>query len=141
MSFVLHPQLAADTVVVGDLPICRILLNRQFSQFPWLILVPRRTGCRDLTDLPEMDYLPAMEEVRHVHDVLRDLTSADKMNVGALGNMVPQLHIHIIARFKDDAAWPAPVWGKVDPQPYPDNGADLCAQLREALEIEAPDGA
>lgn len=133
--FMLHPQLAADTVVVGDLPICRVLLNKQFSQFPWLILVPKRTGCRDLTDLAELDYLPAMEEVRHVHDRLKNLTGADKMNVGAIGNMVPQLHIHIIARFKDDVAWPKPVWGNAEASPYADGGIEMVEKLREVLDV------
>ena len=136
--FTLHPQLAADTLHVGDLPICRVLLSGRFSQFPWLILVPKRMGCKDLTDVPPADYLPMMEEVRHVHDALKALTGADKMNVGALGNMVPQLHIHIIARFKTDGAWPSPVWGKEgDPTPYADGGEAMLAKLREALDITA----
>lgn len=134
--FTLHPQLAADTLVVGDLPICRVLLSGRFAQFPWLILVPKRTGCRDLTDVPPLDYGPMMEEVREVHDKLRDLVKADKMNVGALGNMVPQLHIHIIARFKGDEAWPEPVWGKGMPTPYADGGAGMLAKLREVLDVE-----
>lgn len=137
--FTLHPQLEKDTVSVGDLPICRVLLNGQFSQYPWLILVPRRTGCRDLTDLDEIDYLPVMEEMRYVHDKLKDLVKADKMNVGALGNMVPQLHIHVIARFKTDEAWPAPVWGKGEPVPYGDNGAKMLKKLREVLDLAAYD--
>ena len=137
--FNLHPQLEKDTVTVGDLPVCRVLLNAQFSQYPWLILVPRRTGCRDLTDIDEIDYQPAMEEVRYVHDKLRDLVKADKMNVGALGNMVPQLHIHIIARFKTDEAWPAPVWGKGEAQPYADKGAKMLKKLREVLDLQGYD--
>ena len=137
--FTLHPQLEKDTVTVGDLPVCRVLLNAQFSQYPWLILVPRRTGCKDLTDIDEIDYQPAMEEVRYVHDKLKNLVQADKMNVGALGNMVPQLHIHIIARFKTDEAWPAPVWGKGEPQPYADNGAKMLKKLREVLDLQGYD--
>lgn len=134
--FTLHPQLAADCAVVGDLPICRVLLNTQFAQFPWLILVPKRTALRDLTDLPDQDYLPVMEEVRLVHDTLRDLTSADKMNMGALGNMVPQLHIHLIARFKDDACWPKPVWGHAEAQPYEGDAAlKMLETLREVLDV------
>lgn len=133
--FTLHPQLAADTVTVGDLPICRVLLNKQFSQFPWLILVPRRTGCRDLTDVGELDYAPMMEEVRQVHDALKDLTGAEKMNMGALGNMVPQLHIHLIARFKADEAWPKPVWGNAAPQPYADGGAEMAEKVRAVLDV------
>jgi diadenosine tetraphosphate (Ap4A) HIT family hydrolase len=134
--FMLHPQLAADTVTVGDFPICRVLLNKQFSQFPWLILVPKRTGCRDLTDVAELDYLPVMEEVRAVELALKELTGADKMNVAALGNMVPQLHIHVIARFKDDAAWPKPVWGNAEPQPYDEEALEkMVVTLREVLDV------
>ncbi len=135
--FTLHPQLAHDCAVVGDYPVCRVLLNTQFSQLPWLILVPKRTALRDLTDLPEQDYLPVMEEVRAAHDALRDLSSADKMNMGAIGNMVPQLHIHLIARFKDDVCWPKPVWGNLEPQPYSeDQLAETLEKLRQALDLE-----
>lgn len=137
--FTLHPQLETDTYLVGDLPVCRILLNKQFSQFPWLIMVPRRTGCKDLTDLDEIDYLPVMEEMRYVHDKLKEITQCDKMNVAALGNMVPQLHIHVIARFKTDEAWPGPVWGKGEPTPYADKGAKMLKKLREALDLQGYD--
>lgn len=132
--FTLHPQLAADTVEVGDLPICKVLLNKQYSQHPWLILVPKRTGCRDITDVPPADYLPMMDEVRHAHDVLKSFVKADKMNIGALGNLVPQLHIHVIARHKTDPAWPAPVWG-TPAQPYADGGMAMAETLRQALDI------
>lgn len=138
--FTLHPQLQADTVAVGDLPVCRVLLNTQFSQFPWLILVPKRSACRDLTDVPELDYVPMMEEVKRVHDGLRDMVGADKMNVGAIGNMVPQLHIHVIARFKADAAWPKPVWGNAEPAPYADGGAEMVENLRDVLDLKAVEG-
>ena len=134
--FMLHPQLAADTVTVGDLPICRVLLSKQFSQFPWLILVPMRTGCRDLTDVAELDFLPMMEEVRSVELALRDLTGADKMNVAAIGNMVPQLHIHVIARFKDDMVWPKPVWGNAEPLPYDAEALEKMVEtLKDVLDV------
>jgi diadenosine tetraphosphate (Ap4A) HIT family hydrolase len=135
--FTLHPQLEKDTIWVGDLPVCRVLLNKQFSQFAWLILVPKRSACRDLTDVPELDYVPMMEEVKFVHDALRDFAGAEKMNVGAIGNMVPQLHIHVIARFKDDEAWPKPVWGNAEAKPYADGGAEMAEKLREVLDVEA----
>jgi diadenosine tetraphosphate (Ap4A) HIT family hydrolase len=136
--FMLHPQLEADTVVVGDLGVCRVLLNKQFAQFPWLILVPKRTGCRDLTDLPDQDYGIAMEEVRAVEAALKSLTGADKMNMGALGNMVPQLHIHVIARFKDDEAWPKPVWGNAEAKPYDEEAlVKMTLTLREVLDVQA----
>jgi len=127
--FTLHPQLQADTAVVGDLPICRVLLNKQFSQYTWLILVPKRTGCKDLTDVGEHDFVPMMEEVRAVHDALKAHAKPDKMNVASIGNMVPQLHIHVMPRFKDDPAWPKPVWGHDNAQPYTDGGMVKVAEL------------
>jgi diadenosine tetraphosphate (Ap4A) HIT family hydrolase len=130
MSFTLHPNFASTTNL-GHLPICRVLLNSNFSQFPWLILVPRRTGCRDLTDLPDLDYQPVMEEVRQVHNLLRSLTGADKMNVAAIGNVTSQLHIHVIARFTTDACWPKPVWDHSSPQPSPSNA--FAQQVLQAL--------
>ena len=133
--FTLHPQLVADTLVVGDLPICRVLLNKQFSQFPWVILVPKRTALKDLSDLPELDYWPVMDEIRMVEQTLKSLTGADKMNIGALGNMVPQLHIHVIARFKDDAAWPKPVWGNAEAVPYTAATPEILEKLRQALDL------
>lgn len=109
MSFALHPQLAADTIHVTDLKLCRVLLMNN-SNFPWLLLVPMRENLREIFDLNSEDYALAMEEIRTVAIKFSEFTKADKMNVAALGNMVPQLHIHIIARFKNDAAWPNPVW-------------------------------
>ena len=133
--FTLHPQLATDTLVVGDLSVCRVLLNKQFAQFPWVILVPKRVAVRDLSDLAEQDYWPVMDEVRLVEQTLKELTGADKMNVAALGNMVPQLHIHVIARFKTDACWPKPVWGNAESEPYPSDTPDLLKKLRELLDV------
>ena len=109
-GFLLDPQLAADTIPIYDLPLCRVLLMNN-RIFPWLILVPLRNGLRELFDLAPEDYSVAMSEVRLVSQKFAEITGADKMNVAALGNMVPQLHIHIIARFTHDAAWPQPVWG------------------------------
>ncbi|MBY0406571.1 MAG: HIT domain-containing protein [Rickettsiales bacterium] len=107
--FSLHPQLAKDCVHVKDLAACSVLLMNN-ATFPWLVLVPMRDGMRELHELSDVDFTLVMDEVRRTMRVLHDMTEADKMNVAALGNMVPQLHIHIIARFKNDAAWPQPVW-------------------------------
>ncbi len=131
--FTLHPTLDADTTDIGDLAICKVLLNNKFSQYPWIILVPKRTGCKEITDVPPADYLPMMDEIRIVHDVMKAEFMPDKMNIGALGNMVPQLHIHIISRFKTDEAWPGPVWGKGAPIPYPDKGTAMATRLKKAL--------
>ncbi|MGE0754001.1 MAG: HIT domain-containing protein [Alphaproteobacteria bacterium] len=110
MPFKLHPQLAADTIPVGDLAVCRVLLMNN-CLFPWLVLVPQREGLREIFDLGEEDYQAVMNEIRMVSAHFAAHAKAHKINIAALGNMVPQLHIHIIARFETDAAWPNPVWG------------------------------
>jgi diadenosine tetraphosphate (Ap4A) HIT family hydrolase len=117
VSFELHKQLEADTIFICDLPLSRVLLMNN-SNFPWLILVPRKSALKELFDLGH-DYPIAMQEVRMVSEKMAQHTRADKMNIAALGNMVPQLHIHIIARFKDDSAWPNPVWNSgITPASY-----------------------
>ena len=135
MSFSLHPQLAADTFVVGDFPLCRVLLMNN-ANFPWLILVPQRAGLRELFDLAPQEYTLAMQEIRMASHALHAMTGAHKMNIAALGNMVPQLHIHIIARFEQDAAWPNPVWGNAAPRPYtPSEYETALAGIRGNLSI------
>ncbi|MFZ2587949.1 MAG: HIT family protein [Alphaproteobacteria bacterium] len=136
MTFTLHPQLAADTHVVGDLPLCRVLLMND-SRYPWLILVPKRQGIKEISDLDPQDVDAVWPEMMKAHEALRTLTNPDKMNVGALGNMVPQLHIHIIARTQTDPAWPKPVWGHSPAVPY-DDVAPMLARVRQALDIAAP---
>ncbi|MFC3052045.1 HIT domain-containing protein [Kordiimonas pumila] len=132
-EFSLHSQLAADTFEVGTFTLSRVLLMND-SNYPWLILVPARAGVREMHELAEADQQQLMYEITHTSKALEALTGADKMNVAALGNMVPQLHVHIIARFKADPAWPGPVWGKVPSVPYSDLEAPkVCGNLREAL--------
>jgi len=110
MAFALHPTLARDTVEVARLALCRVLLMND-RRFPWLILVPEREDLREIHDLPPAERSTLIEEIAHAGRVLVDLFQPDKLNTGALGNLVPQLHLHVIARFKADAAWPGPVWG------------------------------
>jgi diadenosine tetraphosphate (Ap4A) HIT family hydrolase len=107
----LHPQLAADTVLVCDLALSRLLAMND-ANFPWLILVPRRPGVSEIIDLGD-EQSALMNELSLVSRALKDQTRCDKLNVAAIGNVVPQLHIHIVARRMDDAAWPKPVWGVV----------------------------
>ena len=112
----LHPQLAADTLPVCDLALSRLLAMND-ANFPWLIVVPRRAGATEIIDLGAEQAL-LMDEIALVSRALKDLTRCDKLNIAAIGNMVPQLHIHIVARRKDDAAWPKPVWGAVSRRAY-----------------------
>jgi len=134
MSFALHPQLAKDTFIVSDLPFCRVLLMNN-RHFPWLILVPRRANLREIFDLLPEDYQTAMAEVRQVSNTFAELHRAHKMNIAALGNVVPQLHIYIIARFENDVAWPNPVWDSPS-EPYEKNEAVAAvAALQKALNL------
>ena len=110
----LHPQLERDTVNIGDLPLCRVLVI-QDANYPWLLLVPRRPDVVEVIDLDEVEQAQLMTETTRVARVLREITKCDKLNIAALGNVVPQLHVHVIARRKTDAAWPRPVWGTAPP--------------------------
>ena len=112
----LHPQLHADTVPVCDLALSRLLAMND-ANFPWLILVPRRAGASEIIDLGAEQAL-LMAELALVSRALKDETRCDKLNIAAIGNVVPQLHIHVVARRKDDAAWPKPVWGAVPRRAY-----------------------
>jgi diadenosine tetraphosphate (Ap4A) HIT family hydrolase len=112
----LHPQLRADTTLVCDLPLSRLLAMND-ANFPWLILVPRRPGASELFDLGA-DQAVLANEIALVSRALKDETRCDKLNVAAIGNIVPQLHIHIVARTRHDALWPKPVWGAAPPRPY-----------------------
>jgi diadenosine tetraphosphate (Ap4A) HIT family hydrolase len=116
----LHPQLDKDTINIGDLPLSRVLVSKD-ANYPWLVLVPRRADVIEIVDLDEVAQAQLMTEINRVARALQDVTQPDKLNIAALGNVVPQFHVHIIARRRNDAAWPRPVWGVVpalahDPQ-------------------------
>lgn len=128
----LHPTLARDTVEVARLPLCRVLLMKD-RRFPWLILVPERESVREIHELSAADRAELIEEVARVGEVLQRLFHPDKLNVGALGNVVPQLHVHVVARFATDPAWPGPVWGSGTAVGYTD---DQLEALRERLAAE-----
>lgn len=113
----LDARLAADSVFVADLGLCQVRLMND-ATYPWLLLIPRREGAIEIVDLAPQDRAMLMDEIALVSGVLRDMTGCGKLNVAALGNMVPQLHVHVIARFEGDPAWPGPVWGKVPARPY-----------------------
>jgi diadenosine tetraphosphate (Ap4A) HIT family hydrolase len=110
-GFVLHPQLQADTAFVADWPLSRLLAMND-ARYPWLILVPRKEHAVEIFDLDEADRQALIGEVSRAAEQLKHLTGAAKINIGALGNIVPQLHVHIVARRPGDEAWPGPVWGK-----------------------------
>lgn len=113
----LHPQLDNDTVGIGDLPLSRLLLSKD-ATYPWLILAPRRAGAVEIIDLDHDDRARLMTEIARASEVLKGITGCGKLNVAALGNQVPQLHVHVIARRESDAAWPNPVWGAAPAREY-----------------------
>jgi diadenosine tetraphosphate (Ap4A) HIT family hydrolase len=113
----LHPQLARDTVNLGDMPLSRVLVVND-ANWPWLLLVPRRLGVSEIIDLDEVEQAQLMTEIARVARAVKAVTGCDKLNIAALGNMVSQLHVHVIARREGDAGWPRPVWGAAAPMPY-----------------------
>jgi len=113
----LHPQLEKDTIDIGDLPLSRVLVIRD-ANYPWLLLVPRRAAAIEIIDLDDVEQAQLMTEVSRAARALKEVTKCDKLNIAALGNVVPQLHVHVIARRKTDAAWPRPIWGAVPPLPH-----------------------
>ncbi len=113
-GWALHPQLVRDTIELGDLALSRILIIKD-ANYPWLVLVPRRAGIVEIIDLDEGEQAQLMVEIARVGRALKSVTACDKLNIAALGNAVPQLHVHLIARRKTDKAWPRPVWGVAEP--------------------------
>src|ERR1700722_10788854 len=136
-SWSLHPQLEADTVPVGELALSPLLLATD-ANFPWLILVPRCSGVSEIIDLDEPGQAELTREIALACRALKAVAPCDKLNVAALGNVVPQLHVHIIARRHGDPAWPKPIWGVVPAREYDAVVRErLIAALREALWCEA----
>jgi diadenosine tetraphosphate (Ap4A) HIT family hydrolase len=134
VMFELHEALARDCAFVGDLALCRLLLMND-KQYPWLILVPRRAEMREICDLSGDDQLQYLQESNLCSAILRSEFGAEKLNIAALGNMVPQLHIHHIARFSSDPAWPKPVWGQLPAKPYSiDELQGVVSQLRKVIQ-------
>jgi len=132
---ILHPQLEKDCIVLGQLDLCAVLLMPD-ANYPWLILVPQRENISEIYQLSDVDQQQLMRESSIASQVLVELFDADKINVAALGNMVPQLHIHHIARYTTDAAWPAPVWGAVPAKAYDAvNLQEIECRLKKFLDI------
>ncbi len=136
-GWTLHPQLQVDTSPVGDLALCRVVAIND-ANYPWLILVPRRAGVTEIAHLGN-DAGPLIEEIQRTSHGLKDATGCDKLNIAAIGNVVPQLHIHIVARWINDPLWPKPVWGAAPPRPGdPAAFARFVAAMRERLGIAEP---
>jgi len=130
---ILHPQLAQDCFIVGQFPLSALLLLND-SQYPWFILVPQRQDVNEIHQLSASDQQQLIRESSLLAACIEKEFKADKINIAALGNMVPQLHIHHIVRYKNDPAWPAPVWGYATAVPYnSDLAASLCARMCRLL--------
>jgi len=133
-SFKLHAQLEKDSIFITKLDLSQVRLNKD-SRFPWLILIPELANLRELHEIPDILQSEVYREVHLCSKLLEELMEADKMNIAALGNLVPQLHIHIIARKHDDIAWPQPVWTKGAAIPYTRDEQDrLVNQLANRLD-------
>ncbi len=126
-NFQLHPQLASDCFVIADLPLSKLLLCND-SAFPWFILVPKVDDIQDIYQLDWQQQQQLLNESSMLSEVLMQEFKGDKMNVAALGNVVPQLHMHHIVRFKNDVCWPKPVWGQQALTPYSDEALDEVKQ-------------
>lgn len=127
--FDLDPRLQEDTYVLGDFPLCRLLLSKD-ANYPWFILVPRRADISELFQLDDSDQAQLWKETTALAENLKDIFAADKMNVATLGNVVSQLHMHVIVRRCKDPAWPAPVWGNKPATTYT---AEQLADVRKRL--------
>ena len=133
-AFTLDPQLERDTVAVGDLPLSRVLMMND-AGFPWLIAVPRHPGAVEIFDLGASERAQLMSELALLAQLLKDLTDCDKINIAAIGNVVSQLHMHVVARRRDDPLWPRPVWGAQPPCPYEAaERARLIQAIRQKIE-------
>jgi diadenosine tetraphosphate (Ap4A) HIT family hydrolase len=132
-SFILDTRLDADTQLVASLGLCDVRLMND-ARFPWLVLVPRQPGLVEIADLAAADQARLWQEVNHAAAALRAVAPCDKLNLGALGNIVRQLHVHVVARCEDDAAWPGPVWGNGHAQTYAEGSlSERLNALRQAL--------
>lgn len=132
--FTLHPRLAADSLAIASLPLCQLRLIND-CRFTWLILVPQRQEITELHQLTVIDQTQLLRESGEAARLLEAVTAPDKLNVGALGNLVPQFHWHLVARHRQDPCWPGPVWGCGKPEPYDEEQAEaLVARLAGMIE-------
>ncbi|MNG94451.1 HIT domain protein [compost metagenome] len=133
--FVLDSRLQQDSLVLGEFALCQLLLSKD-ANYPWFILVPKRAGVSELFELDAADQQQLWKETTVLADALKGSYIADKMNVATLGNVVSQLHMHVIVRHRHDAAWPAPVWGKCPALAYSQEAVDAIRQRLRTLCID-----
>ena len=129
MTFTLHPKLEADAHVATDWPLCQVLVMND-ARYPWLVLVPRRDGMTEVTALEAPDRAQLIDEIARAGRLVQNLPGVTKLNIGALGNLVRQLHVHVVGRHQGDPAWPGPVWGHSPGVPY---SADALARILELV--------
>ncbi|WP_434986848.1 HIT domain-containing protein [Vreelandella zhaodongensis] len=132
-TFELDPRLEADTFPLCDLPLCSALMMND-ARYPWVVLVPKAASVSEVFELNQDDQAQLWREAAALGATMKEAFHADKINIATLGNVVSQLHIHVVARYQDDASWPAPVWGNGTPKPYDltrqgERRAQLLAQL------------
>jgi len=132
--FVLDSRLQQDSLVLGEFSLCQLLLGKD-ANYPWFILVPKRAGVSELFELDAAEQQQLWQETTLLAEALKASYGADKMNVATLGNVVSQLHMHVIVRQRDDAAWPAPVWGKCAPVGYTDDQLQAVRQRLRGLQL------
>ena len=133
--FQLHPRLKEDCIAVGRFDLCQLLMMND-SQYPWFILVPEKAGLTEIYQLGKAERQILTEESSYLAENLAALYQADKMNIAAIGNLVPQLHIHHVVRYQTDKAWPAPIWGKFTAVPYTQQHMeDTLAQVKQQLKL------
>ena len=132
----LHPQLKQDCLHVGKFPLSHLLLMLD-ANYPWFILVPDRSNISEIYQLSAEEQYQLIDESSRLAELMNNIFQPDKMNIAAIGNIVPQLHVHHVARFKDDVAWPAPVWGKVEAKVYTDESLQkILSQLKKTLTVD-----
>ncbi|TRX57483.1 HIT domain-containing protein [Thalassomonas sp. M1454] len=139
-EFKLHPDLQRDGIEIADLPLCKLLLCND-SNYPWFIMVPKRSDVKDIYELSWTDQLQFLNESSAVSEILMQCFNGDKMNVAALGNVTPQLHIHHVVRFAEDPSWPKPIWGQLPLVPYSEKELNslkgkLIPMLNEVLKTD-----
>lgn len=132
-AFSIDPRLERDSVAIADLGLCRLRLSRD-ARWPWLLAIPQRAGVTEMFELAPLDQTMLTFEINEAAKALSVVTGADKINVAAIGNIVRQLHIHIVARFEGDANWPGPIWGHGTPEPRSDEDIEaLARKITEAM--------